>query len=106
MTCVLSGVERSWSESSMRRMKAPPVLRAHSQLKSAVRTPPMWRYPVGDGAKRRRGLAPVTCGCVMGGRVAEGGRSLNGGLPLAVRDQTMSPTLIRPSGDARAAVLP
>ena len=56
MICSFSGVLRSWSVSSMRRMKVPPVLRAQSQLKSAVRTPPMWRYPVGDGAKRRRGL--------------------------------------------------
>src|SRR5690606_4405076 len=38
----------------MRRTNVPPVLRAHSQLKSAVRTPPMWRYPVGEGAKRTR----------------------------------------------------
>src|SRR5262245_47199896 len=27
---------------------------AKSQLKSAVRAPPMWRKPVGDGAKRTR----------------------------------------------------
>ena len=37
----LSSVERSWSESSMRRTNAPPVYLAQSQLKSAVRTPPM-----------------------------------------------------------------
>src|SRR5687767_8106284 len=37
-------------------MNTPPVLRAHSQLNSAVRTPPIWRYPVGDGANLTRGL--------------------------------------------------
>ena len=56
MTSRLSSVLRSWSVSSMRRTKAPPVWRAQSQLKSAVRTPPMCRYPVGDGAKRTRVL--------------------------------------------------
>src|SRR3954449_10409420 len=38
----------------MRRIIAPPTCRAASQLKSAVRAPPMWRAPVGDGAKRTR----------------------------------------------------
>ncbi len=32
----------------------PPMWCAKSQLKSAVRAPPMWRKPVGDGAKRTR----------------------------------------------------
>src|SRR5512133_537351 len=41
----------------MRRMNVPPLRRAHSQLNSAVRAPPMWRYPVGDGANRTRGLS-------------------------------------------------
>jgi len=35
-------------------MNVPPVWRAKSQLKSAVRAPPMWRCPVGEGAKRTR----------------------------------------------------
>src|SRR5436190_9319179 len=43
----------------MRSTNAPPVFFAHSQLKSAVRTPPMWRYPVGEGAKRTRGFVMV-----------------------------------------------
>jgi hypothetical protein len=30
----------------------PPWWRAYSQLNSAVRAPPMWRKPVGEGAKR------------------------------------------------------
>src|SRR5215203_2471388 len=59
MASTLGRVERSWSVSSTRRMKVPPVLRAQSQLKRAVRAPPMWRYPVGDGAKRTRGLVIV-----------------------------------------------
>src|SRR5260221_5106682 len=31
---------------------APPSWRASSQLNNAVRAPPMWSAPVGDGAKR------------------------------------------------------
>src|SRR4051794_23192318 len=38
----------------MRRIIVPPTCRAASQLYSAVRAPPMWRAPVGDGAKRTR----------------------------------------------------
>src|SRR5919201_5792021 len=38
----------------MRRTNTPFFFRAHSQLKSAVRAPPMCRYPVGEGAKRTR----------------------------------------------------
>src|SRR3954452_9042083 len=38
----------------MRRIIVPPACRAASQLYSAVRAPPMWRAPVGDGAKRTR----------------------------------------------------
>ena len=54
MVCLLSGVLRATSVSSMRRTKTPFVFLAQSQLKSAVRTPPMCRYPVGEGAKRTR----------------------------------------------------
>jgi hypothetical protein len=43
MARVLSSVERARSVSSMRRRNLPPVLRARSQLKSAVRAPPTWR---------------------------------------------------------------
>ena len=46
--CVL----RSTSVSSMRRIMVPPLWRAYSQLKMNVRALPMWRKPVGDGAKR------------------------------------------------------
>src|SRR3954465_4316272 len=35
-------------------MNTPFCLRAQSQLKSAVRAPPMCRYPVGEGANRTR----------------------------------------------------
>jgi hypothetical protein len=40
-------------------MKVPPILRAQSQLNNAVRAPPMCRYPVGDGANRRRGFVVI-----------------------------------------------
>jgi hypothetical protein len=34
----------------------PPVRRAYNQLKMKVRALPTWRKPVGEGAKRTRGL--------------------------------------------------
>src|SRR5678815_5418332 len=51
----------------MRNRYCPPCRREYSQLKSAVRTPPMWRNPVGLGANLVRtatGLrSPLhTCG--------------------------------------------
>ena len=33
----------------------PPCWRTKSQLNSAARALPTWKYPVGDGAKRARG---------------------------------------------------
>jgi hypothetical protein len=36
----------------MRRIIVPELWRAYNQLKIKVRALPMWRYPVGDGAKR------------------------------------------------------
>src|SRR5690348_14044983 len=38
-------------------MNVPPWRRANSQLYSAVRAFPTWKYPVGDGAMRTRGPA-------------------------------------------------
>ncbi len=60
MLRVFASVDRSRSVSSMRRMNVPPFLRAHSQLKRAVRAPPTCRYPVGLGANRTRrtGILP------------------------------------------------
>src|SRR5260370_419486 len=48
---------RRGSVCSMRSRKIPPSpcswwWRANSQLNSAVRAPPIWRKPVGEGAKR------------------------------------------------------
>jgi hypothetical protein len=40
----------------------PPFRRAYSQLKMKVRALPTWRNPVGDGAKRTRGLIEETEG--------------------------------------------
>ena len=51
---VIASFERARSVSSMRSTKVPPLWRASSQLKSAVRAPPTCRNPVGDGAKRTR----------------------------------------------------
>src|SRR5262245_56858878 len=50
-----SGLERSASVSPSRRMKVPFARSDTSQLSSAVRALPIWRYPVGDGAKRTIG---------------------------------------------------
>src|SRR6185295_686391 len=73
---VLSSVLRARSVSSIRSRNWPPNLRAYSQLKSAVRAPPTWRYPVGDGAKRRRGavvgpeldVGSLDGGCMSGAK--------------------------------------
>jgi hypothetical protein len=37
----------------------PPFRRAYNQLKMKVRALPTWRNPVGEGAKRTRGLPCV-----------------------------------------------
>src|SRR5216683_5660639 len=75
MASMASLVERSRSVSSIRSSILPPRFLAYSQLNSAVRAPPMWRKPVGEGAKRvtmgvfilerrshsgRRGFGPCT----------------------------------------------
>src|SRR5580658_7237500 len=49
-------VLRSTSVSSSRRIMVPPLWRAYSQLKMNVRALPTCRKPVGEGAKRTRGL--------------------------------------------------
>src|SRR5947209_8438862 len=38
----------------MRRRNCPPYFFTNNQLNSAVRALPTWRYPVGEGANRRR----------------------------------------------------
>ncbi len=52
---VHSGRLRTSSVSSMRSTKVPPCWRTKSQLYSAARALPTWKYPVGDGAKRAAG---------------------------------------------------
>src|ERR1019366_10635562 len=52
---VHSGRLRTSSVSSMRSTNVPPYWRAKSQLNSADRAPPTWKYPVGDGANRTLG---------------------------------------------------
>src|ERR1700741_3377567 len=69
-----SGVERSRSVSSIRSTSVPPWPRASSQLYSAVRAPPMWSAPVGDGAKRTRtGSEEVGGTMLIGAHVSTGG---------------------------------
>src|SRR5664280_3196473 len=56
---------RSASVSSMRSTNVPPDWRATSQLNSAVRALPTWKYPVGDGAKRTRVASEATPGLLV-----------------------------------------
>ena len=53
--CVHSGRPRASSVSSMRSTNRPPSRRASAQLNNAVRAPPTWKNPVGEGAIRKRG---------------------------------------------------
>src|SRR5579864_2796174 len=59
-------VFRSTSVSSRRRIIVPLFRRAYSQLKMKVRALPTWRNPVGDGAKRTRGLKLVATAAGFG----------------------------------------
>src|SRR3954451_10203945 len=52
IAAIAGSVDRSRSVSSIRSSILPPCFLAKSQLNSAVRAPPMWRKPVGEGAKR------------------------------------------------------
>jgi len=52
IAAVASSVLRARSVSSTRSLKVPPIFLAKYQLNKAVRAPPIWRYPVGEGAKR------------------------------------------------------
>jgi hypothetical protein len=65
MAATASGVERARSVSSMRSRNLPPWWRANSQLKSAVRAPPMCRNPVGEGAKRQT-MPELSAGILTG----------------------------------------
>jgi hypothetical protein len=49
-----SATSRLVSVFSIRNRHSPSCPRAKSQLKRKVRTPPMWRKPVGLGAMRTR----------------------------------------------------
>ena len=51
-----ASVLRSTSVSSIRRIMVPALWRAYNQLKINVLALPTCRNPVGDGAKRTRGL--------------------------------------------------
>src|SRR5215472_6991767 len=73
MALIAAAVERSRSVSSIRSSILPPWRRANSQLNKAVRPPPMWRKPVGEGAKRvttgsviERACITVPVNCVTG----------------------------------------
>src|SRR6266850_1964544 len=77
IAAMAGSVDRSRSVSSIRSSILPPRFLAYSQLNSAVRAPPMWRKPVGEGAKR------VTTESVMAG---EAGRDFIGDIVQADLD--------------------
>src|SRR5262245_5290301 len=84
MSSVSSGRLRSVSVSSMRSSISPPCCRATSQLNNTVRAPPTCSQPVGEGAKRRRGVAAAITdpGYPRGvtGKTPVGGSAPSGGL--------------------------
>ena len=71
-----SATSRLVSVFSIRSRHSPPCWRAKSQLKRNVRTPPMWRKPVGLGAMRTRTvIALYRRGAVeFGAHVSSSGR--------------------------------
>ena len=75
-----SATSRLVSVFSIRSRHSPPRPRAKSQLKRNVRTPPMWRKPVGEGAMRTRTDTRVAYRrafrrpCLRGRRYLEGDR--------------------------------
>src|SRR4029450_6788735 len=89
---------------SIRSRTPPPSWRPNSQLKSAVCTPPMWRKPVGLGAKRTTGGMRRIVGVVFIGAHV----SIEGGIHTAIdraeamaadsaQAFTQSPRMWRPS---------
>src|SRR5580658_7668646 len=67
-----SGVERSRSVSSIRKMYWPPRCRAYSQQNNAVRNPPMCRKPVGLGANRVRTVMDLDLRKLRGAEFSRG----------------------------------
>ena len=79
---VASATSRLVSVFSIRSRHSPPCWRANSQLKRNVRTPPMWRKPVGLGAMRTRTLIVVS---IVGRRWSSGRTSpSSGGIDTAI----------------------
>ena len=50
----------------MRKINVPLCARAKAQLYIAVRAPPTWSLPVGDGAKRTRTSVFAVCEFILG----------------------------------------
>src|SRR6478672_10609261 len=89
---------------SIRSRNSPPSWRAKSQLKSAVWTPPMWRKPVGLGAKRTIGGMRRIVGVVfIGAHVSSAGgihTAIDRGEEMgadSVQVFTQSPRMWRPT---------
>src|SRR5439155_3421868 len=89
MWSTASATSRLVSVFSIRRRNSPPACRANSQLKSAVRTLPMWRRPVGLGAMRTR--TDIAGHCNERGFAADCGI----GQSIAARkEQPLNPTAV------------
>ena len=96
---IASGFSRCSSVSSMRSTSVPPRRRAYSQLYRAVRTPPTWRSPVGDGQKRTRGatgnsayrLRRCESALTLGPREASRPRSTGASRSTASRSRSSRP---------------
>src|SRR5436305_3774115 len=71
MPSIHSGRLRPTSVSSIRSANKPPVCRAWSQLKRAVRTLPTWSSPVGAGEYRTRTSASGMFRSLRRGAVAD-----------------------------------
>src|SRR5271165_5987147 len=79
-SAINSSRKRSWlrstSVSSMRKIKRPPLLRAHKRLKKAVRALPRCKEPVGLGANRvvtgeESKSADISQDCTYSSRIPE-----------------------------------
>ena len=109
-----SATSRLVSVFSIRSRHSPPCWRAKSQLKRNVRTPPMWRKPVGLGAMRTRtligvaivGRSSVQFGAHVSRRAGSTRRSTGSRRSAATASQvfTQSPRMWRPTAHKPEAI--
>src|SRR5690242_19274271 len=99
-------VDRARSVSSIRSRNLPPWWRAKSQLKRAVRAPPIWRKPVGEGAKRTVTLMAARFSTSAGSRHGRGAASCRASIrPPDRLDWAPMSVSAELSGEARPGLL-